>query len=120
MYCEQTPIIPEEADYFGAVLNATEISQVADCDFSDNISEASDVVDCINYQLEGASNTLTNDSQSSDDQSEEETLEDFVDSLDNACVAGIIQQASNFALLSKQLKKIKGSVSATKNGYNLR
>ena len=65
-------------------------------------------MDCINYLLEGASDTLTDDSQSSDDQSEEETQEDLVDSLDNACVAGIIQQASNFVLLSKQLEKIKG------------
>ena len=113
MYCEQTPIIPEEAEYFGAVLNATEISQAADCDFSDNISDAGDVVDCINYLLEVASDTLTDDSQSSDDQSEEETQEDIVDSLDNACVAGIIQQASNFVFLSKQLEKIKGHDSLT-------
>ena len=37
---------------------------------------------------------------------------------DNACVAGIIQQASNFALLSKQLEKIKGHDSLTgSNGH---
>ena len=49
-------------------------------------------------------------------QSEEETLEDFVDSLDNACVAGIIQQASNFALLSKQLEKGHDSLTGS-NGH---
>lgn len=75
-------------------------------------------MDCINYLLEGASDTLTDDSQSSDDQSEEETQEDLVDSLDNACVAGIIQQASNFVLLSNQLEKIKGYDSLTgSNGH---
>ena len=118
MYCEQTPIIPEEAEYLVAALSPTEISQAADCDFSDNISDAGDVVDCINYLLEGMSDTITDDSQSSDDQSEDETQEDCADSLDNACVAGIIQQACNFVLLSKQLENIKGHASFSgSNGH---
>ena len=76
-------------------------------------------MDCINYLLEGISDTLTDDSQSSDDQSEEETQEDCADSLDNACVAGIIQQASNFVLLRKQLENIKGHDCLTgSNGHH--
>lgn len=108
MYCEQKLLIPEEAENFGASLSTEEIIQAADCDFSDNISEAGDVVNCINYLLEENFDTSTDDFHSSDDQTEDENHEDCSDSLNNACVASIIQSASNFALLGKQLENMKG------------
>lgn len=108
MYCEQKLFIPEEAENFGASLSIEEIIQAADCDFSDNISEAGDVVNCINYLLEENSDTSTDNFHSSDDQTEDENHEDCSDSINNACVASIIQSASNFALLDKQLENMKG------------
>lgn len=119
MYFEQTAIIPEEAENFGASLSIGEITQAADCDFSDDISDAGDVVNCINYLLEESSDTSSDDFHSSDDQNEEENQEDCSDSLSNVCVAGIIQLASNFALLSKQLENIKGHASLARSKDHL-
>ena len=105
MYCERPAIIPEEVENIGAFLSRAEISQAAECDFSENFSDAGDVEKCINHLLEETSDTFAEDSHSSDDQNEDESQEECADSLDNVCVAGIIQMASNFYLLSNQLEK---------------
>ncbi|KAJ7376194.1 hypothetical protein OS493_036308 [Desmophyllum pertusum] len=116
MYFEQTAIIPEEAENFGASLSIGEITQAADCDFSDDISDAGDVVNCINYLLEESSDTSSDDFHSSDDQNEEENQEDCSDSLSNVCVAGIIQLASNFALLTTMILQQLNNEALTSEG----
>lgn len=103
----------EYEEHFGGTLSVQETAESAEFEFSDDFSNAGEVINCISHLLEEHSdNNSSEDSCSSDDQSEDKSDdEDSEDFLLNAEVANVIQQASNFAGLRKHLDNIKGEAS---------
>ena len=108
-------------EQFGGSLTIQENAEAADCEFAENLSEIDDAINCINYLLEEHSDTSSDDGNfSSDDQNGDRSDdEDCVDFLHNADIANVIQQASNFACLSKHLEDIKGEASFSQSANDL-
>ena len=121
---ETYSVISEDSttdEQFGGSLTIQENAEAADCEFAENLSDIDEAINCINYLLEEHSDTSSDDGNlSSDDQNcDISDDEDCVNFLDNAQIANVIQQASNFSCLSKHLEEIKGEASFSRSANDL-
>ena len=108
-------------EQFGGSLTIQENAEAADCEFGENLSDIDEAIDCINYLLEEHSDTSSDDDNLLlDDQNcDISDDEDCVNFLNNAEIANVIQQASNFSFLSKHLEDIKGEASISRSANDL-
>ena len=109
-------------EQFGGSLTIQENAEAADCEFAENLPDIDEaILNCINYLLEKHSDTSSDDGTlSSDDQNcDISDDEDCVNFLDNAQIANVIQQASNFSCLRKYLEDIKGEAPFSRSANDL-
>jgi len=111
----------DNEEHFGGSLNFQESMEAADCEFSDNLKDAKEAVECVSYLLQEHSDSCnSSDGLSSDDQNDNDSeYEDCEPFLNNVGIANAIQQASNLSSLSKHLENIKCQVSVSRSANHL-
>jgi len=105
--------ICESKESFGVPLSVQESFDASTFEFSDNFSDTDEIINSVNYLLENHSEDEdSEDSLLSDDLNDETSDDESCPYLlDNTGISHIIEQASNFCLLHKHLKNIKGHIS---------
>ena len=99
---------------FGGSFNFKDIVEVGDCEFSDNLTDSTDSVNCVNHLLQDNLETYSSSETDDGNSISEETQDsdEFEVFLTSEGIAHVIQVASNLTSLSDFLKDIKSEFSS--------